>query len=322
MRHTSALAAMLTLLVASVAAAQPEEASGSEGPSSEPPAAEAPSSEPADSVPPSSDPERTEPERPEAPARAEAPPPTPAPRPASGRAPSSTTSSESRGGATGAAPRTSAAAGRAPRYEDPDYARTGPREGEEEEPPAGGGDPYDFLWIEAFGGLSFVDLRALSQNNFYPDIVRLQGEGPAGGAAVGFRIEFVSIGVRAAVAHYGDEFDVGTAVGEIALSIPLPIVKPYLRAGFGFAWHGDSNYMAPADSQTTVFGWAFSAAVGVDIYLVEWFAIGAAFNVDVLNMSRSSIDDPMPAPGAVVFEDPGDAVGAQLRGQLAVSFHF
>jgi hypothetical protein len=219
-------------------------------------------------------------------------------------------------------PRTTSASAPQPTY----VVRTG-RGGdddEDEEEEEEDEDPYDILWIELFGGFSWVDLRAIDTDNFYPEFVRLSGTGPAGGLAAGFRIEFVSVGLRGSLAHYGDGFEVGTAVAEVSLAIPIPVVKPFIRAGFGFGWHGDSNAesaMIPMDAQTTVFGWAFNAAVGLDVYLAHWFAIGAAFNVDILNMSRQSFDEPAGNPGDVVFEETGDAVGAQARGQLSVSFH-
>ena len=207
---------------------------------------------------------------------------------------------------------------------------------DEDEAPQDPGDPYDILWIELFGGVSYVDLRAVDTTNFYPEFVRLAGWGGAGGAALGFRIEFVSVGVRGAFAHYDVSdaaspdaiFDVGTLAAEVKLAIPLPVVQPFIRAGFGFAWHGDSNAeeawetrMPPSDIETTVFGWVFQGAIGVDVYLAHWFAIGAAFSVDILNMNRQTWDEEPSDPRNVMFRNAGDAVGAQGRGQLAISFH-
>lgn len=202
-------------------------------------------------------------------------------------------------------------------------SRPDPEAEEEEEEEEDGGDPYDFLWIDLAGGVSYVDLRALDATNFYPEFVRLSGTGPMGSLAVGFRIEFFAAGVRATLAGYGDGFDVGTATGEVTLMLPIPVVKPYLRAGFGLGWHGDSNFNAPANSQTTVLGFAFNGAVGLDVYLTEWFSIGAAMSVDILNMNRQRTSEPIdPADaGTVRFEETGDAVGIQVRGQAGVTFH-
>ncbi len=204
---------------------------------------------------------------------------------------------------------------------------------EDEEPEPDPGDPYDILWIELFGGASYVDLRAIQQTNYFPEIVRLAGWGPAGGAAIGFRVEFFSAGIRAALARYDASdasspdavFDVGTAVVEVKLALPIPVVQPFVRVGFGMAWHGDSNVedtwtsmMVPSNFQTTVFGWVFQGGIGLDVYLVHWFAIGAAFTIELLNMSRQPIE----MATDVTLRSSGDAIGVQGRGHGAISFHF
>ncbi|MCB9592924.1 MAG: hypothetical protein H6719_09355 [Sandaracinaceae bacterium] len=256
--------------------------------------------EPADSTEDAAEPEAAPPARTPPPPRAQAEDPPPQ------RSGATTASPPPRSEGTAGAPGLPQPAGRAP--------------AEEEEEEEDGGDPYDFLWIDIAGGFSYVNMRALDATNYYPDIVVLSGTGPMGSVAAGFRIEFLAVGVRGTLAHYSDGFDVGTATAEATLMLPIPVVKPYLRVGFGLGWHGDSNYMAPANSQTTVFGFAFNGAVGLDVYLVEWFSIGAAFSADILNMSRQRIDDPSTA-GTIDFSETGDAVGIQIRGQVGVTFH-
>ena len=192
---------------------------------------------------------------------------------------------------------------------------------EEDEEEEDDGDPYDFLWVDLSGGVSYIDMRALEENNFYPSLVRLSGTGGVASLGAGFRIEFFAAGIRGTIASYGDGFDVGTAVGEVTIIVPIPVVKPWIRAGFGFGWHGDGDFDAPRNSQTTVFGWAFSGAAGLDIYLAHWFSIGAGAYIDILNMSRQSFSEPVGDPGDVEFSEPGDAVGVQVRGQAGVTFH-
>lgn len=265
---------------------------------------------------PTASPERPPTASPEPPPAETSPPPrteAPSPEPASTRGGEPTPAA----GADGA--------------DTPAYAQVIIREEEEEEEDEG--DPYDFLWIELMGGVSYVDLRAIDQNNYYPTFVKLSGVGPMGGLALGFRIEFLSFGIRGALAHYDDGFDVGTAVAEVTLALPIPIVKPYVRVGFGMGWHGDSDVenslggmgvSYPNDVQTTVFGFAFSGAAGLDIYLAHWFSIGAAATVDILNMNRQSTDEPVEGSDDVTdvrFEETGDAVGIQARGQAVITFH-
>ncbi len=211
---------------------------------------------------------------------------------------------------------------------------------EEEEPDHTPPDPYDIVYIELFGGLTYVDLRAIQVNNYYPEFVKLSGVGGGGGVAAGFRIEFFSVGVRGSLSHYDvvsdmgtpSSFDVGTAAAEVTLSLPIPVVRPFLRAGFGLGWHGDAgvtqvwqSMMPPSDVQTTVFGWVFQGAVGVDVYVAEWLSLGAVVSIDVLNMSRHAWSDPPPDPttaGMVDFRQSGDAVGVQGRGQASIALHF
>lgn len=211
-------------------------------------------------------------------------------------------------------------------------------EDDEDEPePQSPPDSYDILYVELVGGASYVDLRAIQVNNYYPEFVELKGVGGGGGVAAGFRIEFFSVGVRGTLSHYDvvsmagtpSSFDVGTAAAEVTLSLPLPVVRPFIRAGFGLGWHGDAgvaqvwtSMAPPTDVETTVFGWVFQGAIGLDVFLADWFSLGAAFSLDVLNMSRHSWNEDPPNPGGVSFRQSGDAVGLQARGQIAVSFHF
>ncbi len=297
----------IALLIAAPAAAQEgEDEAPVAGPTAEPPAEEI-GAPPPEAEPPEAGPPQAEP-----------PAPTPAPAPAT-TTPATTTPATTTPATTTPATTTPAAPARAD-ASTPEYARTRSDDDEDEEE-EDGGDPYDFLWIQLQGGVSYVDMRAINADNFYPEVVRLRGVGPVGTVAAGFRIEFLSVGLRGALAHYSDDFDVGTVTAEAQLAIPIPVVRPYLRAGFGFGWHGDGDFNAPANSQTTVFGWVFNAAVGLDIFLVEWLSIGAAGSLDILNMSRQSFDEEPTSPTDVMFTETGDAVGIQARGHAGVTFH-
>lgn len=200
-----------------------------------------------------------------------------------------------------------------------------PAEAEEEE---GDGRDVDFLWIELQGGVSNVNLVQFSNANF-ADVAggasvfnEVYGTGPVIGLGVGFRVWWLAVGARTTFAIY-DGFQIGTVGGEATLRFPIPVVEPWIRVGFGFAWQGDANYRMYASSNTTTYGWVFQPMLGLDIYLANWFTIGGGFGVDILNMSRQR--DPTVdcmgvtdvCPGA-----PGDALGLQLKGLLTVGFRF
>ena len=200
--------------------------------------------------------------------------------------------------------------------------------------PEGDGRDVDFLWIEAFGGVANVNLVAFRNSNFADAAAsggasvfdEVNATGPMVGGALGFRIYWIAVGARTTFASY-NTFQIGTVGGEVALRFPIPVVEPYIRAGFGYAWQGDANYTVStggvtAHPATTVYGWAFNAAAGIDIFLVNWFTIGAGIGFDVLNMTRQS-DPRMACMGVTDFcpMNPGDAVGYQLSGFGQIGFH-
>jgi len=216
----------------------------------------------------------------------------------------------------------------------PPGAGTAPQPAPPPEHEEGDGRDVDFIWLEAFGGISNVNLVAFGNSNFAAAASsggssvfnEVNATGPMIGGALGFRVYWLAVGARTTFASY-NTFQIGTVGGEVALRFPIPVVEPYIRAGFGYAWQGDANYTittggVTAQPATTVYGWAFNAAVGLDIFLTNWFTIGAGVGFDVLNMTRQS-DPRMACMGATDFcpSRPGDAVGYQLSGYGQIGFH-
>ena len=198
----------------------------------------------------------------------------------------------------------------------PQAARARPPEEPEDD-----GRAADIVWIEAIGGYGFVNMRAISYDNVYPELVQLTGEGLAAGLAAGVRISFLSIGGRATLASYTG-FEVGTAALEVTLRLPTPVVEPWIRAGFGYGWLGTANYDEPTLSETSVYGYVIQGAIGIDIYLGKVVAIGGGFDLDVLNMSRQALSTMPVSPAGVDLTRDGNAVGLQIRGHVALSLHF
>jgi len=206
--------------------------------------------------------------------------------------------------------------------------RTAPPPEEEEE--EGDGRDVDYLWIEAQGGVSNVNLIQF-QNTAFADVAagdpvfrEVYGTGPVIGLGVGFRVWWIAVGARASFALY-DTFQIGTVGGEVTLRLPVPIVEPWVRVGFGYGWQGEASYgtAGVAARSTTTYGWAFQSGLGLDIYLTNWFTIGAGVGLDILNMTRQR--DPSVMCMAVTDVCPGnngDALGLQIKGLLTVGFRF
>lgn len=191
----------------------------------------------------------------------------------------------------------------------------------------GDGRAADILWIEAGFGYSYANLIQFSSNNFIPSADELNGSGYMATLAAGFRISILTLGARGSLASYSG-FDVGTAVFDVALRLPLPTIEPYIRGGIGYGWIGDANYDEPSMSDTSVYGLVGEAGAGLDIYFDKVFAIGGGIDAAFLNLARQRADqctgtmDPNCMIDTVNFEEDGDAVGLQLRVQAHASLHF
>lgn len=256
----------------------------------------------------------------------------------SGGGSTSTTTSTGGGGSTGSASTSTHATGTHTASTTGGATTTTPPPPPEEEEDEGDGRDVDFLWIEAFGGVANVNLVAFSGGGVLDGTStdpasgatsvfnETQGTGPMVGGALGFRVYWIAVGARTTFSSY-NTFQIGTIGGEIALRLPIPVVEPYIRVGAGYAWQGDANYTvttAGVSTQpaTTVYGWAIDAALGVDIFLANWFTIGAGIGLDVLNMTRQTDPRGM-CMGLTDFcpSRPGDAVGYQLSGFGQIGFH-
>ncbi len=197
-------------------------------------------------------------------------------------------------------------------------------------PPQSGSDEADhgILWIEASAGISNVNLVQFQNRNF-ADVAggasvfsEAYGTGPVIGAGLGVRLFWFTLGARASFALY-DTFEVGTLGAEVTLRFPIPVVEPWIRAGFGYGWQGDANYgSGVAAAQTTTYGWVFQGGVGLDVFLTDWLALGAGFGLDILNMTRQR--DPSAAcmsPTDVCPARDGDALGLQMKGLVTLGVH-
>ncbi len=186
-------------------------------------------------------------------------------------------------------------------------------EDEEEE------ENWGVFWIEAQAGYSFVNLIQFRADNFIPEAEKLQGNGFFGGAALGFRVYFLTLGARATIASYFG-FEIGTVGVDAALHLPIPVVSPYVRVGLGYAWMGDANWNDPALSQTNVNGLVIDGGLGINIKLARLLSFGGGFDVAFLNLGRQSARD-AGTVGMVNLEEDGDAVGLQLRIHAHLTFH-
>lgn len=183
----------------------------------------------------------------------------------------------------------------------------------------------DIFWIEPTFGYSYINLVQFNQDNFFPSAERTKDNGYVAGVGLGFRIKILTLGGRVSFAKYPD-FDLGTAVFDAGLRIPLGVVEPYFRLGIGYAWVGSANYGDPGLSETDIYGLAAEAGAGVDFYFNKYVAIGIGMDAAVLNLSRQDVRDGCTGgvcdPSNFNLEEDGDSVGLQVRAHGHLSLHF
>ncbi|MBX3249769.1 MAG: hypothetical protein KF901_21510 [Myxococcales bacterium] len=180
---------------------------------------------------------------------------------------------------------------------------------------------WGVVYLEALGGYSFANLVQFSQENFVPEATQLNGSGIFGGIAAGLRIYWLTLGARATIARYFG-FDLGTVGADLAIHLPIPVVRPYVRVGFGYGWLGDADFSDPALSETRVYGFAVDAGLGLKIKLGRLFSLGGGFDAAFLNMTRQALtgEEVRDVTGVNIRED-GDAVGLQLRVHVHLTLH-
>lgn len=175
------------------------------------------------------------------------------------------------------------------------------------------------FYMEGGFGYSYIDMRALDTSNFLPAVEEVQGSGYCVTVGTGFRLSFIQLGGRAALASYPN-FEFGVALIEAGIRIVTPSIEPWFRVGIGYGWQGDANYETPGVSTTDVYGLAYNGAFGLDIFLNRIIAIGVGLEGDVLNLTRQRVDmgDEV---DRVDFSQDGDAVGIQARLHAHIGLH-
>lgn len=169
-------------------------------------------------------------------------------------------------------------------------------------------------------GYSHIDLVQFTQSNFLPQTVHQAENGFTGGVGMGFQIWWVTIGARATASKYPDYY-LGTAELDLGLRFPLGPVKPYIRAGLGYAWLGNPNFNNIKASDVKVYGLISEVGAGLDFYVTKALAIGGGMDAAFLRLTRQKISMALPI-GNVNLDQNGDSVGFQLRVQAHIGLHF
>lgn len=200
--------------------------------------------------------------------------------------------------------------GEGPRMEDQVQAE--PEEEEEEE------DRFRLFYLEISAGYVWSNLGVIKNENFVPDIQKIEGSGYGFGAGAGFFISFLTLGIQAEWARHG-AFDLGTVTLDLGIRLPTPHLEPYLRAGIGYAWLSNlDNFQEEGDA--AIRGVAVDIGLGFDYMISPLVAVGIGGDMSLFNVRRKGVSG-RPTTD-IVLEDDGDAIGIQVSALLQLNLHF
>lgn len=182
----------------------------------------------------------------------------------------------------------------------------------------------NWVVLEPSIGVSYANVLAFDNSGLIPGVTQSSGFGPMYGFTAGTRLSIVTLAARIDFSRY-DNFDVGTLGARVQVHIPLPVVKPFVRVGGGYAWLGS---LTPVSAMWTcspgsasndcpsINGWNVNLGAGVDFAVQRWLTLGAGLDFYVLNLNRSA------SPTQVNFMQSGDSLGFQLALSAQAAFRF
>lgn len=180
------------------------------------------------------------------------------------------------------------------------------------------------FWIEATAGYSYVNLTTFGEENFLPTLESTTDTGWTVGGAAGLRLWAFTIGARGNFARHPD-FNLSSAMIDLGLRLPLPLIEPFVRAGFGYAWLGTGRFREEAIRNADIAGFAAELGVGVDIALPAGLSLGVGVDGGLLFLSRDDVEGACEGDGCGVSIDlaeTGRSYGVQVRPRVMLTYRF
>lgn len=146
----------------------------------------------------------------------------------------------------------------------------------------------EWFWINAEGGLSYVDMRTFVANDkdFTAGVIKTQALGGTVGVGLGVRLLFLTLGARGRVGLF-DPWDLFTVGGELGVHIPLGRVEPHFELGGGYAALGNVGGLAKGSTDAiSISGGYGRISAGLDVFITPLFSIGLLGAADLLALAR------------------------------------
>jgi hypothetical protein len=178
----------------------------------------------------------------------------------------------------------------------------------------------DLLYLKAETGAEYVGLQTLSlKRDLVPRTLRSDDVGPFGGAAMGVKLLFLSVGPRFRIAHFRD-WDLWTLNLDAGWIAPLGKVEPHVMLSGGYARLGRA--FDTFGRTVRVEGYDLRLVLGVDYFTSPHVSLGASVSGEALGMHRPGVD--LEAQDGVVndlYKFDGASAGLGFTGALGLGLH-
>ena len=206
--------------------------------------------------------------------------------------------------------------------------------------PEWGGPMSQHLYLDAQAGLESVQMRTFFAdfNNVSAGFLPVSGFGPTARVGAGFRLGFLTLGLRGRVAQFDDPSTVGawqiwSLDAEVGVRVPLGRIEPHFVLAGGYSTFGGfGSAVAGLSDGLDVHGIDTRLGGGVDYWITHTVSLGLDLDGELLAIARPgvSIRDLATAQQvgtidqakARILEASGSSVGAGVSLAGSVGMHF
>lgn len=192
-----------------------------------------------------------------------------------------------------------------------------------------------WFWVEVGGGFEHVGLQTFNVDEaaFNAGFIETSASGAVIDGGLGARLLFLTLGARGRLGFFAP-WELARVGGEIGLRVPIGRIEPRVDAGFGYAALTGVSSTGGAAIDASIDGVYGRLGAGLDVYPLEWLAVGGGISWEVLALSRPGLsladiagieeqaeDDPAGASATALAAE-GSGYGSSIAITARVGAHF
>jgi hypothetical protein len=173
-------------------------------------------------------------------------------------------------------------------------------EGGETAPSHWGGPKSQHVWIDAQAGVESIELQTFNADfeTVSVGLLPTSGVGPTANLGAGFRLVFLTLGVRGHVASFQDDtpthsvgsWQIWTLDGELGLRVPLGRLEPHGAIAVGYASFGGlGTAVRGLSAGLDVHGIDGRIDGGLDYWVTHNISVGADVTTGLLAVARPGV---------------------------------